>query len=68
MIAGLNPSDTFANLQNDGAAFMAHDGREDSFRIFSRKRESIRMTDTGGFYVEQDLATFRSLYIDFFND
>ena len=58
MIAALNPSDAFANLQNDGAAFMAHDGGEDSFRVFSRKRESVRVADTGGFYVEQNPPLF----------
>jgi hypothetical protein len=47
---------------------MTHDRREDSFRVFPRQRESVRMADAGGFYVEQDLATFRSLYFDFLDD
>jgi hypothetical protein len=52
VIAGLNPSNAFANLQNNRAAFMPHDRGQDSFRVFSRERKSIRMADTRGFYLE----------------
>jgi hypothetical protein len=68
MIAGFDAGDIRPNLQNDGATFMAHYGRENSFWIFSRQRKSIRVAHAGGFYLKQDLATFRSLYFDFFND
>src|SRR5918999_912805 len=68
MIAGFDAGDIRPNLQNDSATFMAHYSRENSFRISSRQRKSIRVADTGGFCLKQDLATFGSLYFDFFND
>src|SRR5215475_8485872 len=44
-------------------AFMAQNGREQTFRIGAGKREVVGVTDAGGFHLDKDFAGFRPVEI-----
>jgi hypothetical protein len=47
------------HVDDYAGAFMAQDGREQTFRIAAGKREVVGVTDAGGFHLDKDFAGFR---------
>jgi hypothetical protein len=45
----MNGNHSCANLHDDRAAFMTHDGGKETFGISSGKRISVGVTDAAGF-------------------
>ena len=67
MVANFQIADAGTDFLNDRAAFVAEDCRKNSFRVFARQRECIRVTDTRCDVSQQNFALFRSVKFDFFN-
>ena len=60
VIARLKRGDAFAHLNHNTRAFMAQDRRKQTLRVSARTGEFIRVTNTGRFDLDQNLALFRA--------
>ena len=65
MVADFERSDAFADGLDDAAAFMAQDGREDTFGVIARQGEGVGVADAGGDDAHQHFALFRRLDVHF---
>ena len=65
MVALPEPGHAGADLAHDARALVAQDRREEPLGIRARPRELVGVTDPGGHDLDQDLARFRPLEIDF---
>src|SRR5690606_22132016 len=64
VITLLDARDPRADIDHDASAFVAQNGREQTFRIGTRKREVVRVADARRLDLDQDLPFFRALEVE----
>jgi len=68
VVSRLEAANACADFGDHSAALMPHDARENPFRVFAGEGVGVGVTDAGGLHLQQNLASFRPLYIHCFND
>ena len=64
MVADFDGSYALADFLDDGSAFVAEHGREDTFRVFTGQRKRVGMTHTCGDISNKDFAGLRSIQVE----